>query len=86
MLSVEMPSGYAFEQFEGLRIIRDGPVPELKEVDTTRPGQTIWYLDHVSKDIRCFEHTVRHLFVYLEFVHFYSAHIYYSIIRTHQLL
>ena len=58
MLSVEIPSGYCLEQFEGMRIIRTGHVPELKEVDTTRPGQTIWYLDHVPTNIRCFEHTV----------------------------
>ena len=40
MLSVEIPSGYAFEQFDGLRMIRSGIVPELKEVDTTQHGQT----------------------------------------------
>ena len=59
LLAVEIPSGYAFEQFEGKRIIGTGEVPELKEVDTSRPGQTIWYLDHVPRAIRCFEHTVR---------------------------
>ena len=58
MLSIEIPSGYCLEQFEGRRIIRTGVVPELKEVDTTRPGQTIWYLDHVPSNARCFEHTV----------------------------
>ena len=58
MLSIEIPSGYAFEQFDGLRMIRTGIVPELKEVDTTPLGQTIWYLDHVPNDVRCFEHTV----------------------------
>ena len=42
-----------------MRIIRTGQVPELREVDTTRPGQTIWYLDHVPTNTRCFEHTVR---------------------------
>merc|ERR1712141_18857 len=59
LLAVEIPSGYAFEQFEGKRIIGTGQVPELKEVDTSRPGQTIWYLDHVPRAIRCFDHTVR---------------------------
>ena len=59
MLSVEMPTGYAYEQFDGLKLIRTGIVPELKEVDTTQHGHTIWYLDHIPKDIRCFEHTVR---------------------------
>jgi hypothetical protein len=63
MLAVEIPSGYAFEQFEGIRVIRTGKVPELKEVDTTRPGQTIWYLNHVPKVVRCFDHTVRYVFV-----------------------
>ena len=65
MLAVEIPSGYAFEQFEGQRVIRTGQVPELKEVDTTRPGQTIWYLNHVPKDIRCFDHTVRYRIFYV---------------------
>ena len=63
MLAVEIPSGYAYEQFEGMRVIRTGKVPELKEVDTTRPGQTIWYLNHVPKNVRCFDHTVRYLFI-----------------------
>ena len=59
MLSVEIPSGYYLEQFEGLRIVRGGQVPELRDVDVTRPGQTLWYLDHVPVNTRCFEHTVR---------------------------
>ena len=58
MLAVEIPSGYAYEQFDGLKLIRTGVVPELKEVDTTQQGQTIWYFNHVPKDVRCFEHTV----------------------------
>ena len=65
MLAVEIPSGYAFEQFEGIRVIRTGKVPELKEVDTTRPGQTIWYLNHVPKVVRCFDHTVRYVLSFL---------------------
>ena len=59
MLSVEIPTGYAYEQFDGLKLIRTGIVPELKEVDATQNGQTIWYFNHIPKDVRCFEHTVR---------------------------
>ena len=58
MLSVEIPTGYAYEQFDGLKLIRTGIVPELKEVDATQNGQTIWYFNHIPKDVRCFEHTV----------------------------
>ena len=67
MLSVEMPTGYAYEQFDGLKLIRTGIVPELKEVDTTQHGHTIWYLDHIPKDIRCFEHTVRSIAIKILF-------------------
>ena len=59
MLSVEIPTGYAYEQFDGLKLIRTGIVPELKEVDATQNGQTIWYFNHIPKDVRCFEHTVK---------------------------
>ena len=72
MLSVEIPSGYAFEQFDGLRMIRSGIVPELKEVDTTQHGQTIWYLDHVPKHVRCFEHTVNLVKNYYIFLIYYN--------------
>ena len=58
MLSIEIPTGYAYEQFDGLKLIRTGIVPELKEVDATQNGQTIWYFNHIPKEVRCFEHTV----------------------------
>ena len=59
MLVVDIPSGYILEQYEANKLVRSRVVPEMRDVDTTQWGKTIWYFDRVPNETRCFEHTVR---------------------------
>ena len=46
------------EQTSADMIVRSGNLSELKDADSTKPGKTIWYFDHIPNKTRCFEHTV----------------------------
>lgn len=38
--------------------MRSGVVPEMRDADVTKNGKTLWYLDRVPNETRCFDHTV----------------------------
>ena len=54
------------EQTSADMIVRSGNLTELKDADSTKPGKTIWYFDHIPNETRCFEHTV------INFILFYT--------------
>ena len=56
------------EQTSADMIVRSGNLSELKDADSTKPGKTIWYFDHIPNKTRCFEHTV------INFILFYTMH------------
>ena len=55
------------EQTSADMIVRSGNLTELKDADSTKPGKTIWYFDHIPNTTRCFEHTVNILYTFLVF-------------------
>ena len=59
MLVIDIPSGYNILEPDAKKIIRSGIVPEMRDVDVTKSGKTIWYFDYIPQKVRCFEHTVR---------------------------
>ena len=59
MLVLDIPSGYIMLQPDANKVVRSGVLPQLKDSDVTKPGKTIWYLDHVPDYNQCFSHKIR---------------------------